>query len=149
MRIMPYRTAENAIDGVVLTFIDIDRLKFVQKELRRFTEVFRDGSEPIILVDLRGNVLDLNNLAVTKYNDTGEQLLGKPLSELFGAAAGETVDGLLERCRLGELVRGIACRPLMTTGDTQESVELSLSLITDDRARAEAIAVTISQSSDQ
>ena len=27
MRIMPYRTATNAIDGLVLTFVDISRLK--------------------------------------------------------------------------------------------------------------------------
>ena len=27
MRIMPYRTADNVIDGLVLTFVDIQRLK--------------------------------------------------------------------------------------------------------------------------
>ena len=46
MRIMPYRTAENVIDGLVLTFVDINRLKEVQKNLRRMAKVFQERGQP-------------------------------------------------------------------------------------------------------
>jgi two-component system CheB/CheR fusion protein len=39
MRIMPYRTAENVIDGLVLTFVDINRLKKAEQEV----SAVRDG----------------------------------------------------------------------------------------------------------
>jgi chemotaxis protein methyltransferase CheR/two-component system CheB/CheR fusion protein len=35
VRIMPYRTQENVIDGVVLTFIEITEIKMLEAELRR------------------------------------------------------------------------------------------------------------------
>jgi two-component system, chemotaxis family, CheB/CheR fusion protein len=34
VRIMPYRTLENVIDGVVITFIDISEAKGLEAELR-------------------------------------------------------------------------------------------------------------------
>ena len=40
MRIMPYRTAENVIDGVVITFVDINPVKAAEKSLLRMSKVF-------------------------------------------------------------------------------------------------------------
>ena len=34
VRIMPYRTQENKIDGVVITFVDISQAKALEAELR-------------------------------------------------------------------------------------------------------------------
>ena len=35
MRIMPYRTAENVINGLVITFVDINPVKAAEKTLHR------------------------------------------------------------------------------------------------------------------
>ena len=35
VRIMPYRTVDNVIDGVVITFVDITATKKLEAELRR------------------------------------------------------------------------------------------------------------------
>jgi PAS domain S-box-containing protein len=35
VRIMPYRTQENVIDGIVITFIDITEIKILEAELRK------------------------------------------------------------------------------------------------------------------
>ena len=35
VRIMPYRTQENVIDGVVITLIDITEIKKLEAQLRR------------------------------------------------------------------------------------------------------------------
>ena len=38
VRIMPYRTQDNVIDGVVITFIDITEIKLLEAELRKLKE---------------------------------------------------------------------------------------------------------------
>ena len=38
VRIMPYRTLENVIDGVVLTFADITELKKAEEEIQKARE---------------------------------------------------------------------------------------------------------------
>jgi len=43
VRIMPYRTQENVIDGVVITFIDISVAKRLEAELRAAKSVGKDG----------------------------------------------------------------------------------------------------------
>jgi hypothetical protein len=35
VRAMPYRTQDNVIDGVVITFTDITEIKLLEAELRR------------------------------------------------------------------------------------------------------------------
>jgi two-component system CheB/CheR fusion protein len=60
MRIMPYRTAENAVDGVVATFVDIQPVKSAEVSSCRLKTVFEGNPDPLILIDLRGAILELN-----------------------------------------------------------------------------------------
>ncbi|MDQ3813924.1 MAG: PAS domain S-box protein, partial [Armatimonadota bacterium] len=46
-RLLPYRTLEDKIDGVVLTFVDITRLKRAEEELRASQERFRTLSDAV------------------------------------------------------------------------------------------------------
>ena len=63
MRIMPYRTAENVIDGVVITLVDINPVKAAEKSLLRMSKVYLDGPEPMMMLDLSGRIIDLNGEA--------------------------------------------------------------------------------------
>jgi hypothetical protein len=82
------------------------------------------------------------------YHLRRDKLVGKPLDELFVGSTGETISSFLERCRLGETVRHVSC--LQLDGQRESTpVELSLSLLTDDRNRAEAIAVIFSEPADR
>lgn len=77
VRIIPYRTAENLIDGLVLTFVDIDHVKRaedaqqhaleqleaeteerqrVEGQLRHLSKVFQEATVPIILEDGHGAI---------------------------------------------------------------------------------------------
>jgi len=42
VRIMPYRTQDNMINGVVITFIDITETKRLEAELRKLGGLARD-----------------------------------------------------------------------------------------------------------
>jgi two-component system, chemotaxis family, CheB/CheR fusion protein len=55
LRIVPYRTSEDMIDGLVLTFVDIDELKRSQREIqnaRTFAEsIVETVREPLLVLD--------------------------------------------------------------------------------------------------
>ncbi|MEJ2658868.1 MAG: chemotaxis protein CheB, partial [Desulfobacterales bacterium] len=63
MRISPYRTIENMIDGVVITFVDITKIKRVEMALResemksrRLAAVVRDSNDAVTVHDFEGNI---------------------------------------------------------------------------------------------
>jgi len=47
MRLVPYRTAENVIDGVVITFVDVTKIKKAEEEQRRLAEDLKKANEAI------------------------------------------------------------------------------------------------------
>ena len=83
MRIMPYRTLANVIDGVVITFIDITEQKKTQETLRDALE-FSEGivetvREPLMVLDADLRVLRTNGAFYTTFKvapaDTEKKLI--------------------------------------------------------------------------
>ena len=142
MRIMPYRTATNAVDGLVLTFVDISRLKKVQSDLRHMSEVFKDGGDPVFIVNLQGDILDLNDEAIRAYGYAREGLMGKPLRNIISPARRIEVDTLLNRCRDGEAIRNVPWSLLNRSCD-EAAVRLSLTVLTGDNGEVDAIAFIV------
>jgi two-component system, chemotaxis family, CheB/CheR fusion protein len=64
--IRPYRTLENVIEGVVITFVDITRIKKAEA-LQRLAVVVRDAHDAITLQDLQGRILAWNPAAEKLY----------------------------------------------------------------------------------
>ena len=73
MRIQPYRTLDNVIEGAVITFVDITEMKQAQEALRkandllRLAVVVRDAHDAITVQDLDGRILAWNPGAVRMY----------------------------------------------------------------------------------
>ena len=73
LRIQPYRTLDNVIEGAVITFVDITRIKQAMaslkenKELRRFAVVLQDAHDAIMVQDLKGRILAWNPGAERLY----------------------------------------------------------------------------------
>ena len=59
LKILPYRTTRNIIDGVVMTFMDIHTVKQADK-VRRLATVLEDANDAITVVDLKGRILAWN-----------------------------------------------------------------------------------------
>jgi two-component system, chemotaxis family, CheB/CheR fusion protein len=64
--IRPYRTLENVIEGAVITFVDITRIKKAEA-LQRLAVVVRDAHDAITLQDLQGHILAWNPAAERLY----------------------------------------------------------------------------------
>jgi len=73
MRIRPYRTLGNVIEGVVITFVDITETKHIEEALAKANDqlrlaiVVRDSSDAITVHDLEGRIIAWNPSAVRMY----------------------------------------------------------------------------------
>jgi len=78
MRIRPYRTVDNRIDGVTLTFHDIEALKRGQ-EAEAVVETIR---EPLIILDAEFRIKSANRSFFRVFATTEEETINRPLFEL-------------------------------------------------------------------
>jgi two-component system CheB/CheR fusion protein len=67
MRIQPYRTLDNIIEGVVITFVDITEIMEAREALRRLAIVVHDATDAITVQDLKGHIMAWNPGAVKLY----------------------------------------------------------------------------------
>ena len=73
MRILPYRTMDNVIEGAVITFVDITEEKRMREallkanELHRLAVVVRDAYDAVTVQDLDGRIIAWNPGAVRMY----------------------------------------------------------------------------------
>ena len=86
VRIMPYRTLENVIDGVVMTFSDITALKAVEAEAkgaRDYAQSIIDTvREPLVVLDAGFGVVSASRAFYRTFGVTPEETLGKSLYAL-------------------------------------------------------------------
>lgn len=78
MRMSPYRTLENVIDGIVITFVDITQKIQMEEALQtseeRFRSLFEQASESIVLVDSKtGKFLEFNQMACDSLGYTRKE----------------------------------------------------------------------------
>lgn len=86
MRIMPYRTAENVIDGLVLTFVNIGQLKQVEEsglQARAYFESIVDTvREPLIVLSRELRVITANRSFYRAFHATAKQTEGELIYEI-------------------------------------------------------------------
>jgi two-component system CheB/CheR fusion protein len=140
MRIMPYRTAENMIDGLVVTFVDTQQLHEVERNLRRMSKVFTDSLDPMIIVDLNGRMLDLNEEASRTYGWTREEMLGQPVTLIVPKPQQKVADDRLRKCLEGEIIRNVECMRVTKAGLEIPGV-ITFLLLTDEHGKPEAISM--------
>ena len=89
LRIRPYRTLENVIEGAVITFTDISILKKAQMALRssealqRLAAVVRDSRDAILMQDMTGRILAWNHGAEQMYGWTEAEALAMNIRDLM------------------------------------------------------------------
>ncbi len=87
MRIQPYRTQENVIEGAVITFVDISETKRLKSALRDAhhrlcADIVATVREPLIVLDKNLHVVLANRAFYTEFQETREATQGRLLYEL-------------------------------------------------------------------
>lgn len=92
-RVLPYRTADDHIDGVVLTFVDISELKHYQSELaaseERFSQFMKNSPVFVCIKDDEGRHVYLNETFRREVGKDTEDWLGKTDAEIWPAEVAE------------------------------------------------------------
>ena len=147
MRVRPYRTVANVIDGVVITFEEITQRKQLEMqvrgeleaELRRMSRVFLDGADPIVIEDLEGKIVDVNDETERAYGWKREDLVKEPIKKLIPPERHAQTDELLEQCKVGGSVRNVEGLWCNKAGELIP-VLLTLSLLTDEERKPVGVA---------
>ncbi len=86
LRMSPYRTVENVIDGVVVTFVEIGHLKSTIEEGRKawelYESIFDTLREPVLILDEERNVVTANNRFYSAFRISPKYAEGKKLDEI-------------------------------------------------------------------
>lgn len=87
IRIMPYRTFEDKIDGLVITFVDVTKSKQLENALQESQITLRSfiQSVPSVIMGLssEGNVIEFNPEAEKLFNCKRDEVMGKKYVDLF------------------------------------------------------------------
>ena len=86
LRMRPYRTQDNRIDGAVLVLIDVDAIKRVQELLRHQNALLDQVNEAIFMWEPEGGIVYWNRAAQEAYGFTPEQALGRKPYELLATS---------------------------------------------------------------
>jgi two-component system CheB/CheR fusion protein len=118
MRLRPYRTMDDKIDGVVITFVDIterrrieEALRESEDQLRQETRLVELAHSPIFVWDLDDGVVQWNRGSEQLYGFTKEMALGRRKNLMLQTVVpGSSFETLLERLEAtghwaGELVQ--------------------------------------------
>lgn len=79
VRMMPYRTTQNVIEGVVITLIDVTREKAVREYAESIVETVR---EPLLVLDEQIKVISVNKAFHTRFKTNSEQIKNVRLYDL-------------------------------------------------------------------
>jgi len=90
LRIRPYRTLENVIEGAVVTFFDISEIKRARETLQKANDMLRlatvvvhDAHDAVIVQDMEGNILAWNPAAIRMYGWSETEAVHRTIRELI------------------------------------------------------------------
>lgn len=147
LRIRPYRTTENVVEGAVITFVDISELRRAQSALReteglrRLAVVVRNSTDAILVVGLDGTIMGWNPAAERLYGYSENEALQMNLKQIVPTELHAETLSMIKR-----LTSGIVLQPLQTFRVTKDGqrvgIWLTATALQDAHDKLFAIATT-------
>jgi two-component system CheB/CheR fusion protein len=148
-RIIPYRTRDNRIEGVAITFVDIsERKKAADAVVRRLAAIVESSVDAILSKNLDGIIQTWNRGAERLFGYTAEEAIGRSVKMLVPEDRAEEWASIMAQLRRGESIEGIETERLCKNGK-RIPVRLTISPIRDSSGKvvsASTIARDISES---
>jgi two-component system CheB/CheR fusion protein len=141
-RVLPYRTADRRIDGVVITWVDITGRLVADAAARQLSTVLQDSSDAITLLDLEGRIIGWNRGAERLYGWTEAEALTMRVEDLVPRAQLAVTGDRIRRMANGEVAtESVATLRKTKEGQTRD-VWLTLTLLRDATGQPDAIVTT-------
>jgi two-component system CheB/CheR fusion protein len=147
MRILPYRTLDNVIEGAVISFVDVTESVQTKESLRKANEllrlavVVRDAHDAITVQDLSGRTLAWNPGAVRMYGWSEAEALLMNVRERIPPELRESALGKLQQLSREEILEPYRTQRLNKQGSVLSVSVISTALI-DGSGELYAIATT-------
>lgn len=140
VKVLPYRTLDNIIDGVVMSFIDVHKIKQADKA-RRFATVLEDSNDAVTVVDSNGKILAWNQGAVRMYGWSETEALAMNVRQLIPEKKRDEVTVLFNRLMQGKTVKSFETQRLTKDGRPLD-VWLTATALRDDAGNIIEVATT-------
>jgi two-component system CheB/CheR fusion protein len=134
MRVLPYRTTEGEIDGIIVTFVDITELKRDEEIRGRLSAIVEDADDAIISKNLNGVIQTWNVGAEKIFGYKAEEVIGKHISFLLHPGHTDEVSGILGKIAAGEHIEHYETVRMRKDGKTIP-VSLTVSPIKDPKGK--------------
>lgn len=147
LRIQPYRTVENVIEGAVITFVDISEMVQIREDLRKANEklrlaiVINDAYDAITVQDTEGKIL--------AWNPAAEKLYGWSEAEALAMNTLERIPPELKKEEISKLLKLAnekTIQPYLTRRLTKEGrtidVQMTASALINDAGDIYAVSTT-------
>ena len=139
MRIQPYRTLDNIIEGAVITFVDITQiiemrqtLTKANKELSRMAIVVRDANDAISVQDLDGNILSWNPMAKKLYGWSEDEALKLNIKDRVPKEKKEEELEILQKLGKHEIMEPYKTKRKTKSGTNLEVMLTATALVNED-----------------
>jgi two-component system CheB/CheR fusion protein len=140
-RIMPYRTRDNRIDGVVITFVDItERKKAADAVVRRLAAIVESSADAVFSKDLDGTIQTWNRGAERLYGYTADESIGHSVEVLIPGDRSKDFATIMAQVRRGENIEQMETERLHKDGQ-RLPVELTISPLRDGNGKVVSASV--------
>ncbi|MEF2229699.1 MAG: chemotaxis protein CheB [Pseudodesulfovibrio sp.] len=147
MRIQPYRTLENVIEGAVITFVDITEMKkshelmqMVQGQLR-MVKVVQDSQDAIAVLDTKGGLLAWNPSAHRLFGWGEDEALTLNIKDMLPEYLHDQELANIRLVAAGDMPMPYKTRRVNKAGQTVP-VWISASSLADETGHVYAMAIT-------
>jgi two-component system, chemotaxis family, CheB/CheR fusion protein len=147
LRIRPYRTLDNVIEGAVITFSDITEMKQAREALResetlrRLAVVVTDSRDAILVQDLDGRVLCWNPGATKMYGWTEAEALSMNIRQLTPESGQAAALAVVRQLSMAAVLEPYQMERIAKDGNIVR-VSLTATALVDESGTVYAIATT-------
>jgi two-component system CheB/CheR fusion protein len=134
MRIRPYRTVDNKVDGVVITFVDITERKQGEAARAHLAAIVESSQDAIIGHDLNDSITSWNSGAKRMFGYGADEIIGTNIGILVPPNRPAEEAGILQRVSRGQHIEHFETERARKDGQTIE-VSLSISPVKDRSGR--------------
>ena len=140
MRILPYRTTENVIDGVIITFMDITAVKVGEKS-RRLATVVQDSNDAISVQRYDGSITAWNRGAERMYGWSEAEALKMNVRDIIPKNRREEAKEFLVKIQKGQPATSFKTQRKTKDGRIMD-VWLTVTRLLDERGESTEMATT-------
>ena len=147
LRIRPYRTLENVIEGAVITFTEITEMKKAQAALRetealcRLAVVVHDAHDAVTVQDFQGRILAWNPGAERMYGWSETEALAMNIRDLIPEGLRKEAAAMVKQLGRAEVLRPYHTQRIVKDGRIVE-VWLTATALVNEAGEVHAMATT-------